>query len=93
VEAGAVGVDVDDAAAEGVHRHQGWGQRCGVTGETFDGGAAELFPQLIGGAEAEVAELVETPGAGLAPGPEGDEQHPDRLHVAIASLGNPSGTT
>ena len=98
MEAGAVGVDVEDAAAEGVHRQLG-GVHDGVTvgfgrsaaawrGEAVDGDATEPFPQLIGGAEAEMAELVETLDARVASGAVGDEQHPDRFHVAVGGLGH-----
>jgi hypothetical protein len=35
-----------------------------------------------------MAELVEAFGAGVAPGAVGDEQHPDRLHIAVGGLGH-----
>ncbi|MGH9185260.1 MAG: hypothetical protein ACRD0U_05530 [Acidimicrobiales bacterium] len=83
MEAGTVGVDVDDTASEGVHGQLGGvddgvtdkvgTQRCGGLGETVDADATEPFPQVIGGAEAEMAELVETFGAGVTPGAVGDE--------------------
>ena len=98
VEAGAVGVDVEHPAAEGLHGQLGGvhdgvavgvrAQRGGGLGEGADGDATEPFPQLIGGAEAEMAELVEALDAGVAPGAEGDQQHPDRLHVAVGGLGH-----
>ena len=96
MEAGTVAVDVDDAASEGVHRQLGgiqhrvavavWAQRRGVAGETGGGDASEAFPQVIGCAEAEMAELVEILGAAVASRAVGDEQHPDRLDVAVSGL-------
>ena len=101
VEAGAVGVDVEHTATEGVHRQLGRihhgvtirvrSQRRSVTGEGDDGDTTEAFPQLIGGAEAEMAELVETLRARVTPGAISDHQHPDRLDVAVASLGHRRG--
>ena len=38
-----------------------------------------------------MAELVEQPDTGLAPGSGSHEQHPDRFHVAVGSLGQPLG--
>ena len=78
VEALGVGVDVDDAAAEGVHGQLG-GVHDGVTAAVgsqrrrgrergLDGNATEPFPQLIGCGEAEMAELVEALDAHVAPG-------------------------
>ena len=98
VEAGAIGVDVDDTATEGAASPAWWhtrrGHRCGSGAAPRRSrrdrrrDIAEPFPQLIGGAEAEMAQLVETLDAGVAPGAVGDEQHPDRLDVAIGSLGH-----
>ena len=102
MEAGAVGVDVDNAATEGLYRqlrgiHHGvavWvrAQCRGGLGETGDGDATEPFPQLIGGAEAEMAELVETLRPRVTPGAVRDHQHPDRLDVAVSGLGHRRGT-
>jgi hypothetical protein len=99
VEAGAVGVDVDHPAAEGLHGELGGvgdritgrvgAQGGGGLSEQPDGDVSEPFPQLIGGGEAEMAELVEARGAGVAPGTEGDQQHPDRFHVAIGVFATP----
>ena len=58
----------------------------GGLGEGGDGDATEPFPQVIGPAEAEMAELVEALGAAVASRPEGDQQDPDRFHVAIGGL-------
>ena len=38
-----------------------------------------------------MAELVEQPDAGLAPGAGSDEQYPDRFHVAVGGLGHAVG--
>jgi hypothetical protein len=54
--------------------------------EGVDRDTAEPFPQLIGGAETEVAQLIETTGAGLTSRAKRHHQHPDRLHVAIGGL-------
>ena len=101
VEAGAVGVDVDARGARGSASPAWWrtrrghrrvrAQRRGGLGEGADGDATEPFPQLIGGAEAEMAELVEALDAGVASGAVGDEQHPDRFDVAIGGLGHAVG--
>jgi hypothetical protein len=98
VEAGTVGVDVEDSAAAGGHGQLG-GVHDGVAGgvRTQPGGrrgershrkTTEAFPQLIRTAEAEMTELVETPRAGLTAGTVSDEQHPDRFHSAIGGLGH-----
>ena len=96
VEAGVVGVDVDDAPAEGAHGQLGGihdgvtgrigTQRSGLSGEGVDGDTTEAFPQLIGCGEAEVADLVEALDAHVASRAVGDEQRPDRLDVAIGGL-------
>ncbi len=97
MEAGTVAVDVDDAASEGAHRQLGGIQhrvavapRAQRRGALSEGGryATEPFPQLIGCAEAEMAELVEALDPRVAPGTVSDQQHPDRFHVAIGSLGD-----
>ena len=53
----------------------------------------ETFPQVIGGGEPEMADLVQRldprrPGAAL-----GHHQRPDRFHVAVARLRSPKRTT
>ena len=70
VKAGAVGVDVQHAATEVSHRQLGgihhrvavrpFGRSAAASRRDDDGDTTEPFPQLIGGAEAEMAELVET---------------------------------
>ena len=95
-EAGAVGVDVEHTSTEGLHRqlrgvHDGitsrvGAQRRGGLGETGDGDATEPFAQLIGCAEAEMTELVETLDAHVTARAVPNEQHPDRLDVAIGGL-------
>ena len=75
-EAGTVGVDVDDAPAEGVHGQLGGihdgvtvgvrAKRRGLASEGVDGDVTEPFPQLIGCTEAKVADLVETFDAHVA---------------------------
>jgi hypothetical protein len=100
-EAGAVGVDVEHTAPEGLHRQLGGvydgvtvrirTQCAGITREAADRDAAEPFPQVIGRAEAKVAKLVEAFDTGIASGTVGDEQRPDRFHVAIRGLGHTVG--
>ena len=77
VEAGAVGVDVERRGGRGccmaslvAYMHGVTGrvraQRGGGLGEGGDGDATEPFPQVIGGGEAEMAELVEALGCGAS---------------------------
>ena len=99
VEAGAVGVDVEHPATEGLHGQFGGvddritagvgAQRSGGLRQAPDGDVAEPFPQLIGGAEAEMADLVEALDAGVTTGAGGDQQSPDRLDVAVGGLRDP----
>ena len=103
VEVGAVGVDVQHASCEGVHGELGGvgdavtvgvrAERRGVTGKAGDGDCAEPFPQLVGGGEAEMAELVETLDPCVASGAVGDQQHTDRFDVAIGGLRHRPGVT
>jgi hypothetical protein len=101
VEAGVVGFDVKDAAAEGLHGELG-GVRDGIAvgvgaegggglSENRDRGATEPFPQLIGCGEAEMAELVEQLDAHVTPRAVRHQQHPDRFHVAVGGLGHAVG--
>ena len=101
VEAGAVGVDGEHPATEELHRQLGGvqhrvsvavgAQRSSTPSDEPGRDVAEPFPQLIGGGDAEMTELVEQPDAGLAPGTGSHEQHPDRFHVAVGTLGHPLG--
>ena len=101
VEAGAVSVDVEHPAAEGVHGQLGGvdDRVCVGVGTESGGGPAERvgsdvtepFPQVIGGAEAEMAELVETLRARVTPGAISHHQHPDRLDIAVSGLGHRRG--
>ena len=103
VEAGVVGVDVEDAAAEGLHGELGGvgdrvavgvgAERGGGLSEKLDRGVTEPFPQLIGCGEAEMAELVEQLDAHLTSRAVRHQQHPDRFHVAIRGLGHAVGPT
>ena len=83
------GVDGERPATEGAQRQLGgvstwFGARCrsqpgGHLGELVAGHAPKPFPQLIGGNEAEVADLVERGDAGVAPGALGHQQGPHSL--------------
>jgi hypothetical protein len=55
------------------------------------GTLAERFSQVIGAAETEVADLVETGDACLATGSFGDQQRPHRFDRTVAGLGEAGG--
>ena len=54
---------------------------------------AEPFSQVIGGGEAEMADLVQTLDPHVATRPASDQQRPDRFHVAICGLRDPRRPT
>jgi hypothetical protein len=101
VEFAVVGFDGQHPPAEGAHRQLGGvgdvvaagprsqpssscGQRCAAN-------PAKRFSQLIGAAETEVTELVETGNACLATGSFGDQQRPHCFDRTVAGLGNAAG--
>jgi hypothetical protein len=99
VEFGVVGFDGQHPSAEGAHRRLGGvgdvvaagttSQPSGSCGQRLAGNPAERFSPVIGPAEAEAAELVETGDACLAPGSFGDQHRPHRFDRTVAGLGNP----
>ena len=66
-------------------------QRRRLGGQRLAGDPSEAFPQLIGGGEAEVADLVEGGDASFASRALSHEQHPHGLDEAVAALGHPPG--
>ena len=88
----------EDTSPEGPHARAWWrrhdgspsarGRSAARLGRRADAWhVAELFTQLVGGGEAEVTDLVEALVAGRAAGTLGDQQRPDRFHVAVRGLG------
>ena len=66
-------------------------QRGGVAGQVVAVNVAEPFPQLVGGAEPEMADLVEALDPHVTPRAVRHQQRPDRFHIAIGGLGDPRG--
>ena len=68
-------------------------QCCRGASELVSMHATKAFSQVVGGGEAEVADLVQVLDPHVATRSASDEQHPDRFHVTIGGLRDPRRTT